>query len=290
VIDGTTDLVVAFDEEGKLSLANQAFQNVLGYRDPVEKEMTIWQFVEGSQIGTLSQAIQEGAAGHSRQLQIAFRSQRGSVIEVEGALSFVSEGGKRITRAIFRDVSSRVQAERALRAANDALERLAATDALTGIANRRVFDQHLAEETSRARRAGTPLSVAMIDVDCFKLYNDHYGHQQGDECLRSVAGSLASVARRAGELAARYGGEEFALVLPGLTLDQAVRLAEQARAKVAELALPHPKNSHGVVTVSVGVASYDPVKMDGPEALLVAADEALYRAKSLGRNRIDRAA
>ncbi len=171
--------------------------------------------------------------------------------------------------------------------ANLRLERLAATDGLTGISNRRVFQDHLQSEWNRALRAGTDLSLLMIDVDFFKAYNDALGHQQGDEGLRRVAAAVAAHAERPGDVAARYGGEEFAVVLPGAGAEGARVVAEAIRAAVAAMALPHPKSSVADhVTVSIGAATQRPVRQDAAGDLVAAADEALYRAKHEGRNRV----
>ena len=174
-----------------------------------------------------------------------------------------------------------------LREANHRLERLSQLDALTGIANRRAFDEALAHEWRRCCRARTPLALVMIDIDCFKAYNDHFGHQKGDRCLRAIARALQEGVQRAGDFVARYGGEEFALLLPGLDAEHAAALAETARARVEALARPHPTSPVApVVTISAGVASRVPRKNTAPRALLAAADRALYAAKRGGRNRV----
>ena len=160
-------------------------------------------------------------------------------------------------------------------------------DGLTQIANRRRFDEYLLLEWGRHIRMQQPLSLLLCDVDHFKLYNDHHGHQAGDECLKSVAKSLA-LCYRAGDLVARYGGEEFAMVLPQTNRAGAVRVAERIRAAVAGAALPHAASPVcDRVTVSVGVASMTP-QLHGPDAraLVEAADRQLYLAKHLGRNQV----
>jgi len=135
------------------------------------------------------------------------------------------------------------------------------------------------------RASAVQLALVMFDVDHFKAYNDTYGHQQGDACLRNVALAVAGATLRAGDLVARYGGEEFVLVLPGTTLEGAAIVAERVRAAVENLALPH-RGGDGVVTASVGVACCVPGEGASSEALLAAADSALYRAKRAGRNRV----
>jgi diguanylate cyclase (GGDEF)-like protein len=166
------------------------------------------------------------------------------------------------------------------------LEVLIDIDALTGLANRRGFDEALRREWQRNARAFAPLAMLMIDVDWFKKFNDRFGHPAGDEVLRRVAGALRSTIRRAEDTAARYGGEEFALILSATNADDASLLAERCRRAVEELAIPHPGNSAGVVTISVGVAVAVPVYDASPMALVIEADGALYRAKAGGRNRV----
>ena len=172
----------------------------------------------------------------------------------------------------------------ALEDANSKLELLSNTDGLTGIANRRSFDQMLAQEWNRAQRAGTTVALVMLDVDNFKHFNDHYGHLAGDGCLRELAGALAQSGRRARDLAARYGGEEFVLLLPDTSGQEALDTARHIQDAVWSLALPHAETSPGIVTFSLGVASLAPSEQHSPEDLVRRADAALYRAKQSGRN------
>lgn len=175
---------------------------------------------------------------------------------------------------------------RKLHEANDKLANLSMTDGLTGIANRRNFDSHLEVEWKRGIRQRQPLTLMLIDIDCFKAYNDHYGHLQGDRCLRQVARVLNEQTCRPRDLAARYGGEEFALILPH-TDHAAQALGEQCRAAVAALAIPHTASFiAGCVTVSVGIASLLPQRGSQPAELIGRADQALYQAKRSGRNRV----
>lgn len=203
-------------------------------------------------------------------------------------------------------VRARVRNYLALKQRTDQLRRLTTIDGLTGVANRRAFDTALDLEWRRACRTGTQLSLLMIDVDHFKHFNDAYGHQAGDDCLRTVAQALAGAARRPGELAARYGGEEFAVLLPACDTPQAVGLAETIRAAVSGCAIPHGKSDVAPhVTVSVGAASVfalcQPSRAHlrdgaacqlkdtcavGPGDLVAAADHSLYEAKRAGRNRV----
>lgn len=170
---------------------------------------------------------------------------------------------------------------------NAELQRLSAVDGLTGLANRRRFDEVLDQECRRARRERAPLALIMTDVDFFKKYNDNYGHHGGDECLRRVAAVLSESARRPADLAARYGGEEFALVLPHTTEIGAARVAETLRAGVAGLNILHAGSAAAPhVTLSLGVAVAEPDSSGlNPSTLIERADSALYEAKGAGRNR-----
>ena len=182
------------------------------------------------------------------------------------------------------DVTELVQKSMALERSNQQLELLSATDGLTGLANRRQFDQHLYSEWQRSMRSGLPISLLLLDIDHFKRYNDRYGHLAGDACLRQVAGILYDCAQRTGELVARYGGEEFALLLPGADGDVAMTVAQRCMDEVAKARIIHadsPVADH--LTVSIGVATVVATQELVPESLVRCADEALYRVKSSGR-------
>ncbi|QBR00862.1 GGDEF domain-containing protein [Paraburkholderia pallida] len=166
------------------------------------------------------------------------------------------------------------------------LQRLAVTDPLTGLANRRALDQRLVAEWHRASREQTPLSVLFFDVDHFKLFNDTYGHAAGDEVLMLVAERIASGTRRTSDMAARYGGEEFAVLLPGTALQGARKVADKIRRRIETSNLAHSASSYGRVTVSVGCASCEPPVGDSGAKLLAAADALLYEAKAAGRNQV----
>jgi len=166
------------------------------------------------------------------------------------------------------------------------LERLSSTDALTALANRRRFDAALADEVQRAHRHGTSLSLLLVDIDHFKLYNDHHGHPEGDRALQAVAAVLARQARRPGELVARFGGEEFALLLPHVDATSASAVAERCRVAMATLALPHghaPTSAY--VTLSIGGAVHRTIERESADSVVRRADAALYAAKAAGRAR-----
>lgn len=177
--------------------------------------------------------------------------------------------------------------ERHLRSSRDRAERMSATDALTEIANRRYFDKRLKSEVSRAFRDRSRLSLVICDIDYFKQFNDTYGHQQGDECLKAFARSLEKFCRRGGDLAARIGGEEFALLLPNTEHAAALRLAEQARAAFDDLAITHSGSKlKPNATASFGTATLVPDDLEAGALLMRNADRALYAAKGRGRNQV----
>jgi diguanylate cyclase (GGDEF)-like protein len=160
-------------------------------------------------------------------------------------------------------------------------------DGLTGLSNRRCFDETIERETRRAARLAQPLSVILIDIDHFKAFNDCYGHQAGDECLREVARAIHGCLRRAGEFAARYGGEEIVVLLPGSDTPDAVAVAETMRLAVRGLALQQAHHLDGVITFSAGVATWVPAQTgNGSQTLVAIADAALYAAKAAGRNMV----
>lgn len=196
---------------------------------------------------------------------------------------------------LIHQIDLRLEAEKELLKARDALEslngtleKLALQDGLTGLANRRQFDVTLGNEFNRATRSGSSMAFVMIDVDCFKQYNDLYGHAAGDDCLRAVSKTIRMVTpKRPGDLAARYGGEEIGILLPNTDVAGARAVAERVRRAVADMAFPHAASPYAIVTISAGVAAMTPHRGEDTPAMLVEmADRALYAAKSAGRNRV----
>jgi diguanylate cyclase (GGDEF)-like protein len=202
------------------------------------------------------------------------------------AVVVLSGGLVVLTLLLARQVNRKLQVDRQLVSANTRLAELARTDALTGLLNRRGFDEVMAREWWRARRETKPISLLMLDVDRFKIYNDHFGHPAGDGVLRALGACILSHIRPPGDVAARYGGEEFTVILPDTDLAGAAEVAEAIRAGVEGLAMPHAE-SGVVLTVSIGAAAFTAAGAIGTaEALLAAADAALYESKGAGRNRV----
>lgn len=215
------------------------------------------------------------------------RRQDGEYIWFETNLATIRtpEGTLEKIVAVSRDITERKLLEQQLREANHRLEMLSWRDGLTGIANRRYFDERLESEWKRAARDSTPLSLIMIDIDHFKLYNDTYGHQGGDECLKKVANTLASVPNRSEDIVARYGGEEFAVILPHTDNEVAIQIAETLRKTIESLEIPHVSSKvKNTVTVSAGLATMLPNPFSTPAEIISLADKALYYAKESGRN------
>ena len=211
----------------------------------------------------------------------------GPRIEQAVTVTPFSDGGERFCLIEIRDVSNTVEREKRLLDHAESLRARSYADGLTGIANRRYFDVALERELRRAQRLDGQLSLLLIDIDSFKAYNDHFGHQQGDTCLATVAQALAARLKRPADVAARYGGEEFAAILPDTALEQAECHADAIRDHVMALALAHAPAAHWpMVTLSIGVAAYDADQLNTPAALIAAADKALYVAKREGRNRV----
>ncbi len=189
--------------------------------------------------------------------------------------------------AALDDMAAKLAArEEELHIANEHLEELASLDGLSGLANRRGFDRQIEGEWKRATEKCQPLALMMVDIDHFKLFNDRYGHVAGDTCLRAVGETLSLVTLDEAVLVARYGGEEFALLMPGLDIERAAEIAEEARKAVEDLSINHSKSSCGLVTVSIGVESVIPDKFQTTADLIEAADSALYAAKRRGRNNV----
>ena len=182
---------------------------------------------------------------------------------------------------IARDITARKQAEELLIA-------LSHNDGLTGLANRRKFNDSLEQELKRAQRGGTPLSLILCDIDYFKDYNDTYGHIRGDECLITVTKTLREAVQRPADIVARYGGEEFAIILPDTDRNGAIKIAEKLRTSIENLNIPHRNSKiRDHVTISLGVATIIPDSTVTKEIFLTKADDALYEAKENGRNRIE---
>lgn len=286
------------DAHGKLMIWNRACEQLTGVAaaDVLgTRQAGSCFYADGRP--TLADLLLAGRGGDARELQEQqpYRSGTGNNLCAENWCDMPRTGRRRYLAVdaspIYANSGELIAVVETLRdmteekRAQVALERLATRDGLTGLANRRCFDDTIHAEWQRAQRHQQPLSLLMVDVDNFKQYNDNHGHQGGDLCLRKVAGAVASE-MRANDLVARYGGEEFAVVLPNESLKGAAIVAERIRQRVERLQLPRQRAHGDCVTVSIGAATALPGEGTELGQLIHTADCALYRAKHLGRNRI----
>jgi diguanylate cyclase (GGDEF)-like protein/PAS domain S-box-containing protein len=290
VVENSRDAIILGDLDGRRTYVSPGIKPLSGW-DPIELVGRF--FREDVHPGDLAEvemamrALRAGSDGGT----IEYRSRRkdGEYFWAEGSLRVYRDPatGRPIGFLnLVRDITERKRTEENLQSAYRAMETLVVVDALTGIANRRRFDDGLASEWRRASREASKLSLLLIDADHFKRYNDTYGHVRGDSCLKQIAESALDVVLRPGDLVARYGGEEFAVVLPGTDEMGAKAVAEDICQAVRNRRLPHEGNAPGIVTVSIGCATLIPQRGKSAQDLIEAADQALYRAKAKGRNRV----
>lgn len=284
--ENTADLITCSDSTGRRIFVSPASREMLGYEPEELMGMRPQDLAHPADVTIVDAMMAEVGAGRSV-TGIRYR-----VAHRQGGFRWAEIAGKPLeggAGAVFvmRDVTSRKLMETELAEASRRLKLLASTDGLTGLANRRALDTQLETEFARAIRGHTNLSFLLIDVDSFKAFNDTYGHQVGDDCLRRLAKTLRDSLRRPGDLTARYGGEELAAILPATNALGAFERAEVVRRAVRDLAIPHSGSNHGFVTISVGVATL----VAGSELLDIAglirtADRALYEAKAKGRDQV----
>jgi diguanylate cyclase (GGDEF)-like protein/PAS domain S-box-containing protein len=292
--EASNDVIVLSNLSGERRYVSPAVTTVLGWEPRELVGPTRRQIVHPDDVAVV-EALMRACRGGKPVETLTYRCVRkdGSYVWMEANLRLYHDERTREPIGfvnVVRDVSGRKAAEEELNRTFRLVENLAMVDGLTGIANRRRFEEKMDEEWRRAMRDGSLLSVLMIDVDHFKPYNDLYGHVLGDGCLRQIAEAAQRVIHRSSDLFARYGGEEFVVVLPNTDSGGAQLVAEQIRLAVEMLGLPHTGNPHGVVTVSIGCAT-QALGHDALSTVLVeAADHALYQAKSAGRNRVEIAA
>lgn len=304
VFEEASDLIFLTTTDGRIEDINPVCQGMLGYTrlellecnvvdlyaDPAERVQFQKDIEETGRVRGYEVVMRRKDGGHINAILTASvrRDVNGNVAGYQGILQDVTaqKQAERLRAAYSQDLERQVEERtRELSDANDKLQRLSEFDGLTGIANRRKFDTVFDAEWKRATREGSALSLAMIDVDHFKAYNDHYGHQSGDDCLRRVAQTLAASVQRVSDLTARYGGEEFVIILPSLSSPKVQHVTQKLLKGIEALGIPHVKSTTAnVVTVSIGVATCIPEQGDSPGKLIMAADANLYQAKRKGRN------
>jgi diguanylate cyclase (GGDEF)-like protein/PAS domain S-box-containing protein len=281
VFANTTEGIVVTDVKGTIQSVNEAFVQITGYD-------------EAEALGKTPRILKSGlqdAAFYAWMWKTLLetgmwkgnfwnRRKNGELYPQETTINAIRNDHGEIVLycGIFRDVTEQYKLEETLRT-------LSSTDGLTGLANRRSFDESIASEWRRAQRVGYSLAVIMADIDDFKNFNDTYGHLAGDECLKKVALAFKTAVRRAGDLAARFGGEEFVLLMPMTRANEAAQIAEEIRLRIEALKMTPKANDTSVfVTISMGVAAADPKQEVSAEGLITMADQALYRAKREGKN------
>ncbi len=288
--------ILTLDAEGRISSANPATERMLGYLhgELLNEDMGIlMDAAERSLLGEAMHAYidaeDRGLLGRQRECKVLHKA--GRELTVQLALAEVRSGGERVFVAVLTDITERKRFELELQHANEQLLRLSTTDSLTELANRRLLMHRLEDEWRRGLRSNEPLSLLLIDVDFFKLYNDHYGHPAGDACLQAVAAVLLASANRPSDLAARYGGEEFVLLLPHTDAEGAQAVAQRIMQRLRDAAVPHEMSPLGpFITVSMGLVSGQANSISSAAQWLAQADLVLYQAKAQGRNRVIQAA
>lgn len=289
IAENSADVIFRMDLGEKVSFVSPSCTAVFGWSQQEMLEMGPAAIVHPDDLAILlakGRQLRDGAIdGEVTEYRVRHKNGHYVWVQSNSRLSPGASGGPGDLIVVLRDISQTKQLEQQLAA-------LANTDGLTNLANRRCFDAQLENVWRQTLAVSSQLSLLLIDIDYFKLFNDRYGHLVGDDCLRTVSETLRKVAVDAGGFAARYGGEEMAVILPDHAIDEARAVAEAIRTAVLELAITHHENpeSSGRVTVSIGVAtalarSGGSVRM--PEGLLMAADNALYKAKHAGRNRVE---
>lgn len=290
VTENSRDAIILADFNNHRTYVSAAVQRIVGWTTEEFAKLKTLDLVhpeDRPKAEAVAHELHSGA--EDAMIECRVRKRNGEYIWVEASLRVVRDaktGAASKLLNIVRDMTERKHAEQKLQEAYNAVEALAVTDGLTGLANRRRFDQGLASEWRRGLRDRKPLSLLMIDADLFKSYNDTYGHPRGDNCLKQIAESALDVVARPGDLVARFGGEEFAVILPNTGSEGAVLVANEICDALRSRRLPHRSNPYGIMTVSVGCATMVPSFGLHSVNLVELADAALYQAKRYGRNQV----
>lgn len=291
IFDAVSDAIWAVRDDGIVIRANQAMLTLLGKtrEEVIGKKCSdlIDYGLCNSTCCPLSVVKEQEKREYDIEIKAEPTSNQSYILSVAPLTTVI---GTVATISQFKDITERKIAEKKLEELNQTLTKMARVDGLTQIANRRHFDDTIAQEWVRLSRSGNALSLILADIDYFKKYNDHYGHQAGDDCLSEVAGGLEKVAKRPADLVARYGGEEFVILLPDSDVAGACHVAQLAIEAIAGLNIEHQQSDVlPRVSLSLGVATLIPSAEQTPAELIAMADEALYQAKEKGRNRLVRA-
>ena len=277
--ENAKDVVTRVDVNGKRLYISPSIEKLLGWTATEIVHQSAYSNVHPAHREIVKKVLEAlGPDNPTASCEYLTRRKDGTYVWVEAQMSYVADPLEPTPEivAVVRDISKRKAAEEQLMTVNAQLKALSETDTLTGVANRRRFDDMLDREFNRCQRSKSPLSLLFIDIDKFKSFNDTYGHGAGDDCIRRVASALAANLKRPGDLVARYGGEEFAVLLPETGASNAELVAETLRQSVADLSIAHQGSSHGRVTISIGVAGARCDARVNTASILAAADGALY--------------
>ena len=286
--DHSSDVIVQHGFDAQCRFASPSMENLLGWTPEELVGQDTRHFIHPDDAERLHEEIQflRTGCGPIRS-RFRFQHRDGHYVWIESSMQMVEQDGVADSFvSTMRDITERIESDQKLAEAASAMAKLAATDQLTGVANRRRFNEELGREWRRTSREELPLSLLLLDVDFFKIYNDTYGHQGGDDVLKAVASAIGGALRRPTDLVARWGGEEFVILLPATDVHGAIGVAEIVRAAIEALKIPHGGSTCGYLTASIGVATGYPCRNQVPEPLLAEADANLYEAKRQGRNRV----
>lgn len=293
ITENSSDIITLHTATTTFRYVSPIVRQILGYTPEQWVGKTPLDFIHPNDRAVTVQRFRDVFTDRERSdiVTFVYRVQRsgGQYAWIESTARSVhqSDGAIEGFIAVSRDISERKRTEESLRTANERLQKLSTIDGLTGIANRRSFDEALRREWSRGIRNHYPISLILFDIDYFKHYNDFYGHPQGDECLKAIAAKTLETFPRSTDFVARYGGEEFAVILPNTPAEMSDMLAARLREHIAAMRIPHEKSTaHPFVTVSIGIAHLEPTLAASPEVLIARADQALYESKHAGRNRV----
>jgi diguanylate cyclase (GGDEF)-like protein/PAS domain S-box-containing protein len=290
VTENSRDVIILADLDGNRSYVSAAAKTIGGWEPDDLRKGGSYAFVHPDDVLIAQEAVRKLKEGADHcMIECRARKKSGEYAWLEASLRAVRDpktGAPKGVLNILREITERKHAEQRLEAAYQAVERLATVDPLTGLANRRRFDDCLAAEWRRGLRERRPLSIVLIDVDLFKLYNDTYGHVRGDACLKQIAESAMEVVTRPADLVSRFGGEEFAIILPDTDPAGAISVANQVCAALQRRNLSHEASPYGLVTISAGCATLLPKPGALATDLIEHADSAMYEAKRTGRNRV----